>query len=328
MTGEKTRAVLVTAHGGTEVLDVAPHSVHPPQAGQIQVRVAAAGVNFIDAYQRKGIYESEPPFVLGSEGAGQVIAVGDDVAGISVGDAVAWASTPASQSGVVNALADHVVPVPDGVSLEVAAAVMLQGMTAHYLVWSTYLVQPGDTVLVHAAAGGVGHLLVQFAKSRGAIVIGTVSTAAKQAKAEQAGADEVIRYDEVDDLAAEVRGRNGGRGVSVVYDGVGRATFDASLASLVRRGMLVLYGASSGQVPPFDPQRLRSGGSLFLTRPLLGHYTATRDELLWRGGDVLTAVREGTLKVDIGGRYPIDDVRRAYDDLESRRTTGKLLIIP
>ncbi len=328
MTDVITRAVMVTAHGGTEVLEVAPRTVGPPQPGEVQVRVAASGINFIDTYQRKGIYPIQPPFALGGEGAGQIIALGDGVQGFAVGDIVAWASSPGSHSGVVNAVADNLVPVPEGVSAEVAAAVMLQGMTAHYLVWSTFSVQPGDTALVHAAAGGVGQLLVQMAKGRGAIVIGTVSTQAKQDKAEQAGADEVIRYDQVDDLAAEVRQRNGGRGVSVVYDGVGKSTFDASLASLARRGTMVLYGASSGPVPPFDPQRLNSGGSLFLTRPTLVHYTATRDELLWRGGEVLAAVRDGALRVDIGGRYPIDDVRRAYDDLESRRTMGKLLLIP
>ena len=232
MTDVTTRAVMVTAHGGTEVLEVAPRTVGPPQPGEVQVRVAASGINFIDTYQRKGIYPIQPPFALGGEGAGQIIALGDGVQGFAVGDIVAWASTPGSHSGVVNAAADNLVPVPDGVSAEVAAAVMLQGMTAHYLVWSTFSVQPGDTALVHAAAGGVGQLLVQMAKGRGAIVIGTVSTQAKQDKAEQAGADEVIRYDQVDDLAAEVRQRNGGRGVSVVYDGVGKSTFDASLASL------------------------------------------------------------------------------------------------
>jgi NADPH2:quinone reductase len=328
MADEQTRTVMVTAHGGTEVLEVVPYPVRAPQAGELQVRVAAAGMNFIDTYLRKGIYPAQPPFPLGMEGAGTVIALGEGVDGFGVGDAVAWASTPASQSGVVNAAADRVVPVPDGVPLDVAAAVMLQGMTAHYLIWSTYAVQPGDSVLIHAAAGGAGQLLVQLAKSRGAIVIGTVSTAAKQEKALAAGADEVIRYDQVDDLAAEVRKRNGGRGVSVVYDGVGRDTFDASLASLARRGTLALFGAASGPVPPFDPQRLNSGGSLFLTRPTLAHYTATRDELLWRGGEVLAAVKDGALRVDIGGRYPIDDVRRGYDDLESRRTMGKLLLIP
>jgi NADPH2:quinone reductase len=328
MPDRETRAVVVTAHGGTEVLEVQSRTVGPPGPGQLQVRVAASGINFIDVYQRTGTYPTTPPFVLGSEGAGEVISVGEDVEGFAVGDVVAWASTPGSQCGVVNARADAVVPVPDGVPADIAAAVLLQGMTAHYLVTSTYAVQQGDTVLVHAAAGGIGQLLVQAAKSRGAVVFGTVSTAAKQAKAEQAGADEVIRYDQVDDLAAEVRRRNGDRGVSVVYDSVGRTTFEASLASLAPRRMLVLFGASSGQVPPFDPQRLNPAGSLFLTRPTLAHYTATRDELMWRGGETLSAVRDGALRVEVGGRYPFADVRHAYDDLESRRTTGKLLLIP
>ena len=328
MPDSETRALVVTAHGGTEGLEVQARTGSPPGPGLLQVRVAASGVNFVDVYQRTGVYPTTPPFVLGSEGAGEILDVGEGVEGFAVGDVVAWASTPGSHCGVVNARADGVVPVPDGVPAEIAAAVLLQGITAHYLVTSTYPVQPGDTVLVHAAAGGVGQLLVQFAKRRGATVFGTVSTAAKQAKAEQAGADEVIRYDQVGDLAAEVRRRNGDRGVSVVYDSVGRTTFEASLASLAPRRMLVLFGASSGQVPPFDPQRLNRAGSLFLTRPTIAHYTATRDELIWRGGETLAAVRDATLRVEVGGRYPFADARRAYDDLESRRTTGKLLLLP
>lgn len=328
MPDHETRAVVVTAHGGTEVLEVQPRTVSPPAPDEVQVEVAASGVNFVDVYLREGRYPSNPPFVPGAEGAGRVIEVGADVDDVRVGDVVAWAATPGSQCGVVNAKADGLVPVPDGVSAEIAAAVILQGMTAHYLVTSTYVVQPDDAVLVHAAAGGVGQLLVQLVKGRGARVIGTVSTAAKQEKAELAGADEVIRYDQVDDLAAEVRRRNGGRGVQVVYDGVGRDTFEASLASLVPRGMMALYGASSGPVPPFDLQRLNPLGSLYVTRPTLGNYVATRDELLWRGTEVLDAVRHGTLRVEVGGRYPFSDVRQAYDDLESRRTTGKLVLIP
>jgi NADPH2:quinone reductase len=296
--------------------------------GELQVRIAASGINFVDVYERQGVYPIPTPFVLGKEGAGEVIAVGDGVPAIQVGDIVAWADARGSHSGIVNVRADVVVPVPEGVPAEVAAAVMLQGMTAHYLVVSTYAVQPGDTVLVHAAAGGLGQLLVQYATARGGTVIGTVSTPQKEAIARAAGAREVIRYTEVDDLAAEVRHRNGDQGVSVVYDSVGRTTFDASLASLARRGTLVLCGGSSGQVPPFDPQRLKAGGSLYLTRPMLSDYTTTRDELLWRGGEVLSAVAGGTLRVNIGGRYPLDDVRAAYEALESRRTTGKLLLVP
>jgi NADPH2:quinone reductase len=222
------------------------------------------------------------------------------------------------------------VPVPEGLDPQLAAAVMLQGMTAHYLVNSTYPVQPGDCVLVHAAAGGVGQLLVQLAAARGARVIGTVSTEAKAEKARAAGADVVIRYGESADahaLADEIRGANGGNGVSVAYDGVGQATFEASLAALAPRGMAVLFGGASGQVPPFDLQRLNQLGGLFVTRPSLVHYTATREELLWRGLDVLGAVADGGLRVEIGGRYPLDKAAQAYDDLENRRTTGKLLLV-
>jgi NADPH:quinone reductase len=324
----ETAAVVVTAHGGTEVLDVQSRPVLAPEPNEVQVRVAASGVNFVDVYERQGAYPVPTPFVLGKEGAGEVIAVGADVTGFPVGATVAWADVRASHSGIVNADADLVVPVPDGVSAEAAAATMLQGMTAHYLVTSTYTVQPGDTVLVHAAAGGMGQLLVQYATSRGATVIGTVSTPEKAAIAQAAGAREVIRYTEVDDLAAEVRRRNGNRGVTVVYDGVGQATFEASLASLAPRGLLALFGAASGRVPPFDLQRLNPAGSLFVTRPTLKHYTATRDELLWRGGEVLTAIGDGTLRTDITARYPIREVRAAYDALEGRRTTGKLLLVP
>jgi NADPH2:quinone reductase len=219
------------------------------------------------------------------------------------------------------------VPTPDGLDPELAAAAMLQGMTAHYLVNSTYPVQPGDAVLVHAAAGGTGRLIVQQALDRGARVIATVGSAAKVAVARDAGADEVIRYDEVADVAAAVRDVVPD-GVHVVYDGVGKATFDASLASLRRRGMLVLFGGASGQVPPFDVQRLNSGGSLFLTRPTLAHHTADRDELLWRAAEVLGAIADDSLRITIGGRYPLEQAGDAYRDLEARRTMGKLLIVP
>jgi NADPH2:quinone reductase len=223
--------------------------------------------------------------------------------------------------------ADVAVPVPDGVTDEVAAAVLLQGMTAHYLTTATYPVQPGDTVLVHAAAGGTGALVVQFAVRRGGTVLATTSTEEKAALARAAGATEVIRYDQAD-VAAEVARITGGAGVAAVYDGVGASTFDASLASLRPRGYLVLFGAASGPVPPVDPRRLQAGGSLFLTRPTLAHYIATRDELLERAGAVFDAVASGELTVRIGGRYPLDEIGRAHTDLESRRTTGKLIIIP
>jgi NADPH2:quinone reductase len=239
--------------------------------------------------------------------------------------ATAEASGTHAEFAVVRAA--HAVPVPDGLDPALAAAAMLQGMTAHYLVNSTFALRAGQTALVHAAAGGVGQLLVQLAKAAGARVIGTVGSAGKVEVARAAGADEVIRYDEVDDLAAAVR-ELAPDGVDVAYDGVGQATFEASLASLRRRGLLALFGAASGPVPPFDLQRLNPAGSLFVTRPTLGHYTADRAELLWRAGDVLGAVAGGTLRVAVGGRYPLADVQQAYRDLEGRATTGKLLIVP
>ena len=330
MGSHEVRALVVTAHGDRGVLQIQQRQLVEPGPTEVQVRVAASGVNFVDVYQRQGIYPLPTPFVLGGEGAGEVVAVGPDVCGFAVGDRVAWGNGPGSHAEALNIAAGALVPVPDEVDAEVAAAAMLQGMTAHYLVTSTYPVQPGDGVLVHAAAGGVGQLLVQMAKARGAYVIGTVSTAQKEAVARSVGADQVIRYEALstDELAAEVRHRNYGAPVQVVYDGVGQTTFDASLATLAPRGMLVLFGASSGQVPPVDPQRLNSGGSLYLTRPTLAHYIATREELLRRGTEVLRAIAEGTLRLDIGGKYPLANAVQAYDDLENRRTIGKLILQP
>ncbi|MBN9619340.1 MAG: quinone oxidoreductase, partial [Actinobacteria bacterium] len=298
-----------------------------PEPGQLLVAVAASGINFIDVYRREGVYPVPTPFVLGGECAGRVTAVGAGVEGFAVGDLVATAAGIGTDAEYAIVPATAAVPVPDGVDPELAAAAMLQGMTAQYLVTSTYAVQPGDTVLVHAAAGGVGQLLVQLAKARGARVVATVGSAAKVDIARGVGADDVIRYDEVDDLAAAVRAIVPD-GVHVAYDGVGRATFEASLGSLRRRGMLALFGASSGQVPPFDLQRLNGLGSLFVTRPSLPHYTAERDELLWRAGDVLGAIADGSLRLSIGGRYGLDDAAAAYGDLEGRRSTGKLLFLP
>jgi NADPH2:quinone reductase len=330
MGSHEIRALVCTAHGDRDVLQLQQLRLDDPGPGEIQVRIAASGVNFVDVYQRQGTYPLRPPFVLGSEGAGTVVAVGTGVSGVAEGDVVAWGHGLGSHADALNLAADSVVPVPDGVDVEIAAGAMLQGMTAHYLVSSTYPVQPGDSVLVHAAAGGVGQLLVQLAKARGATVIGTVSTAQKEAVARAVGAHQVIRYETLstDELVAEVRRRNHDAPVSVVYDGVGQATFDASLAVLEPRGMLVLFGASSGQVPPVDPQRLNRGGSLYLTRPTLANYTATRDELLWRGTEILLAIGNGTLRVDIGGRYPLANAAKAYDNLENRRTTGKLILQP
>lgn len=298
-----------------------------PRAGELLVDVAAAGVNYIDTYHRSGLYPRDLPFVLGLEGAGTVAAIGDGVSGFALGDRVAWMGAPGSYAGQAVVKADVAVPVPDGVDDEIAAAALLQGVTAQYLVASTYPVKDGDDVLVHAAAGGTGSLIVQLAKAKGARVIATVSTVDKEKLAREAGADEVIRYAEVD-FTEETRRLTNGKGVEVVYDGVGRTTFDGSLASLARRGMLVLFGAASGPVPPVDPQRLNAGGSLYLTRPTSGHYTATPEELRWRAGEVFAAIDSGALSVRIGGRYPLAEAARAHEDLQSRRSTGKLLLIP
>lgn len=327
------RAIQITEYGGPDVLRLRELPDPEPGDGELLVETVACGVNYIDTYHRCGTYPAELPFTPGMEGVGVVRAVGggvdvDSVDGVGVGDRVAWASTTGSYAERVLVPVTGAVPVPDGMDDEVAAAALLQGMTAHYLTVSTYPVQAGDAVLVHAAAGGVGLLLTQLASARGAHVIGTVSTAEKERLALEAGAAEVIRYTEVDDLAAEVRARTGGAGVAVVYDGVGATTFDASLAALRRRGMLVLFGAASGPVPPVDPQRLNTAGSVFLTRPQLAHYTAIREELVWRAGEVYDAVRDGSLRIDVGGRYPLGDARRAHEDLQGRRTSGKLLLLP
>ncbi|HST46889.1 quinone oxidoreductase family protein [Jatrophihabitans sp.] len=328
MATQTTDALVVTEHGGSEVLRVEPREIDQPGPGQLLVQVAAAGVNFIDTYQREGVYRMPTPFVLGSEGAGVVLAVGDGVTVAGPGDRVCWSQTLGSAAGLALVPDRDAVPVPEGVPLEQAAAVMLQGMTAHYLVNDTYPVQAGDTVLVHAGAGGVGQLLIQLVKAKDASVITTVSTEEKAAKVRALGADHVLNYTEISDLAAAVRELTGGEGVAAVYDGVGKSTFDASLASLRVRGTLAIFGAASGQVPPFNVQRLNTGGSLFLTRPTLSHHLRTREELLLRAGAVLNGLAFGGLQVEIGGRYPLAEAARAYDDLENRRSTGKLLLIP
>ena len=322
------RAVVVQSTGGPEVLTVQELDQPEPGPGELRVDVAAAGVNFIDVYHRTGAYPLPLPIRLGSEGAGTVSAVGDGVDGVAVGDRVAWAMVQgAGYAEQALVPAERAVPVPDGVDLEVAAAAMLQGMTAHYLCESTYPVRSGETALVHAAAGGLGLLLTQMLAAKGVRVIGTTSTEEKERLARGAGAAEVIRYTE-QDLRTEVERLTDGRGIDVVYDSVGKDTFDAGLDVLRPRGYMVLCGASSGPVPPFDPQSLNPKGSLFLTRPTLGHYIATREELLERGGAVLSAVADGRLDVRIGGRYPLDEAGRAHDDLQGRRTTGKLLLVP
>ncbi len=318
---------MLRAHGGPEELRLEDVPTPVPGPGEVLVRLAATGVNFIEIYHRIGRYPGPLPRVLGSEGAGTVVAVGPDVVGLREGDRVASASLTGAYAPLAVAPADAVVTVPDTVSDELAAAAMLQGLTAHYLLFDTYKVQPGDDLLVHAAAGGVGLLLTQLASRLGARVIATVSSEEKELLARGAGAAEVLRYDRDIDVAAEVRRLTGGVGVAAAYDGVGAATFDASLASVRVRGMLVLFGSSSGAAPPFDPQRLMTAGSVFLTRPTLSHYTATPEELRRRASDLFGFIADG-LDVRIHERYPLADARRAHEDLASRRTTGKLLLIP
>jgi len=321
------RVIEIGRRGGPEVLTEAERGAPQPGPGQVVVQIAAAGVNYMDIYQREGVggYRPPLPFVPGGEGAGAVTAVGEGVTGLAAGDRVAWAGQGGSYAEQVVLPADRVVPVPAGLSTQVAAAAILQGMTAHYLVTSTYPVQEGDITVVHAAAGGVGLLLTQMVKRRGGIVVATTSGGEKDDLARSAGPDHITGYDGFRAVVDQV---TDGTGAHVVYDGVGKDTFDSSLAALRRRGMMVLYGAASGQVPPFEIQRLNSGGSLFLTRPTLGHYIASSEELRWRAGEVFDWIARGELDVRIGGCYPLADAARAQQDLAARRTAGKLLLIP
>ena len=296
-----------------------------PAPGQVVVRVAAAGVNFIDIYRRSGVYRQPVPYVPGSEGAGTVVAVADGVHEFGPGDHVAWSDAPGSYAEFAAVAAQNLVPVPQGIDLKLAGAVMLQGLTAHYLCRSTFPVADGNITVVHAAAGGVGLLLTQMIKAIGGTVVATTSSTAKAVLAKEAGADFVTSYEE---FPAVVREVTGGRGADVVFDGVGQATFDASLSALRPRGMMVLFGGSSGQVPPFDLQRLNSGGSLFVTRPTLANYTADRTELIWRAGDIFAAIARGGLRVRVGAEYPLASAAQAHEDLAGRRTTGKLVLIP
>jgi NADPH2:quinone reductase len=319
-------AVRIHQHGGPEVLRYEEVPTPAPGEGQVLVRLVACGVNFIDIYQRKGLYKLDLPATLGQEGAGVVEAVGPGVTEVKPGDRVAYSNVLGSYAEYVVVPAQRLVPIPEGVTYQQAAAAMLQGMTAHYLVTSTYPLKPGDVCLVHAAAGGVGLLLVQMAKRRGATVIGTVSTEEKAKLAREAGADHVILYTE-EDFEAEVLRVTEGRKLQVVYDSVGKDTFEKSLNCLALRGMLVLYGQSSGPVPPFDPQVLAQKGSLFLTRPVLWHYTTTREELLWRAGEVLDWVRTGELQLRVDRAYPLAQAAEAQRALEGRQTTGKVLLL-
>lgn len=318
------RAIRVHEHGGPEVLRLEDVPAPEPGPGQARVRLEYSGVNFIDVYHRTGLYKLPLPFTPGSEGAGVVDAVGDDVQEVQVGDRVAFAGQPGSYAEQVVVDASRLVPVPDDVDLELAAAVMLQGLTAHSLAHSVYPLKEGDVALVHAAAGGVGLLLVQLAKRRGARVIGTTSTEEKAALAREAGADHVILYTK-EDFVQAVRRLTHGRGVDVVYDSVGKTTFDGSLASLCPRGMLVSFGQSSGPIPPFDVLRL-SRGSLFLTRPVMMDYTATRDELLWRARELFDWIRRRELSVRVDRVLPLEDAAAAHRLLEGRKTAGKLVL--
>jgi len=322
------KAIRVNEHGGPEVLSYEDVKTPEPGPGEARVRLAASGVNFIDIYQRTGAYPVDTPFTLGQEGAGEVEAVGEGVEEISAGDYVAFA-------GVMGAYAEYIVApverlVPFNVTLveaRMAAAVMLQGMTAHYLTHSSFPIQEGQTALVHAAAGGVGLLLCQLAKMRGATVIGTASTEEKARLAKEAGADEMILYTE-QDFVEETKRITSGEGVHVVYDSVGKDTFDGSLDCLRLRGYMVLFGASSGPVPPVDLQILNTKGSLFVTRPKLADHTAAREELLWRAESLFSWIGQNNLDVRIGGTYKLSEADQAHRDLEGRKTTGKLILIP
>ena len=318
------RAIQIQKTGGPEVLEMAELATPQPRAGQVLVKVAASGVNFIDTYLREGRYPAELPFVPGQEAAGIVVEVGEDAGRLVVGDRVAWTGARGTYAEFASAPVADLLKVPPQLKLEDAAAVLTQGLTAHYLAHDTYAIQRGDTVLVHAGAGGVGLLLTQMAKMLGARVITTVSTAEKAALSRDAGADHVILYTQ-ENFAEAVRKFTGGEGLPVVYDSVGKTTFDDSLKCLRGRGLLVLYGASSGAVPALDPIRLMAG-SLYLTRPTLKDYVQTRAELERRANDIFGWVVSGKLKVRIGHRYPLADAQQAHRDLEGRKTTGKVLL--
>jgi NADPH:quinone reductase len=321
------KAIRVHETGGPHVLRYEDVPDPVPRPGELLVRIAAAGVNFIDIYRRTGLYSVPLPFTPGTEAAGTVAAVGDGVTGFSVGDRVAYEGPLGAYAELQAVPAAQAVAIPNGVTTDVAAAVLLQGMTAHYLATSTYPLSRGKTCLIHAAAGGTGGLLVQIAKRCGARVIGSVSTQAKAEIARGDGADDMIIYT-TQDIVTEVKRLTGGRGVDVVYDSVGKATFDASLDCLRPRGYMVLFGASSGPVPPLDPQVLNRKGSLYLTRPTLGTYTATREEMVSRADDLFSWIRAGQLTVRIGQEFKLSDAADAQRALESGRTTGKLLLIP
>ena len=321
------KAIQIHLNGGSEVLTLDEVAPRVPGEGEITIRVHAAGVNFIDVYHRSGLYKNTLPFVPGVEGAGVVDALGEGVDGFAVGDRVAWCMSPGGYAEYATVPARVVVHLPDAVSFDLGAAVMLQGLTAHYLVKSTFALQPGQTALIHAAAGGVGLLLVQMAKALGATVIGTTSTEAKAELVRKAGADHVVRYTE-EDFVAAVKRLTADKGVHVVYDSVGATTFDGSLKCLRPRGMMVSFGQSSGPVEPIAPLALSAGGSLYLTRPNLAHYMLDRAEVEWRTGELFAMLAAGKLDVRVDTRYPLAEAAKAHIALESRKTAGKLILIP
>lgn len=321
------KAIQVSQPGGPEAMQLVDLPVPTPKPNEAVVKIAAAGVNFIDVYNREGRYKVPLPFVLGQEGAGTVNAVGSDVKNVKAGDRVAYTSILGAYAEYASVPADRLVEIPDGVSDQQAAAAMLQGMTAHYLSHDTFPLKKGHTALVHAAAGGVGLLLVQMAHNLGARVIGTVSTPEKAKLAREAGADEIILYTQTD-FESETKRLTGGKGVNVVFDSVGKTTFEKGLNLLLPRGMMVLFGGSSGPVPALDPLVLTQKGSLFLTRPSLGHYIITAEELQARASAVMSMIKKGKLKLRIEHIYRLTEAQQAHRDLESRKTTGKLLLIP
>ncbi|HEX6029969.1 MAG TPA: quinone oxidoreductase [Tepidiformaceae bacterium] len=321
------KAIVIHSPGGPEVMRLEDVPDPDPGPGEAVVRMGATGINFVEIYQRRGQYPRQTPFTPGEEGAGTVIAVGEGVTQLRVGDRVASETLRGTYAELSKTKAERLVRLPDGVDVRLGAAVMLQGITAHYLATSTYPIQRGDRCLIHAVAGGVGLLLCQIAKRRGAWVVGTTSTPEKAKLAHDAGADEVILYTQ-QDFVAEVKRLTSGKGVRVVYDSVGKTTFDGSLDCLMPRGMMVLFGQSSGPVPPLDPQVLNRKGSLFLTRPTIAHYAATREELEARASELLGWVTDGWLKVHIDRELPLGDAAEAHSALESRQTVGKVLLVP
>lgn len=323
------RAVEVAETGGPEVLRYVEKPVPSPGRGEVVIAADAIGVNYIDTYFRSGLYPRQVPFIVGQEVCGTVTAVGDDVPAIKAGDRVATASASGAYAEFCTAPADFVAYVPDSVASDAIASALLKGLTAHYLIKSVHAVSPQDWLLVHAGAGGVGLILTQWATSIGARVITTASTPAKAEASRQAGAVEVLEYpDDTSEFAARVRDLTGGRGVDAAYDGVGKSTFDASLASLAVRGTLALFGASSGPVPPVDPQRLNAAGSVFLTRPNLAHFIRTPDEFAWRAGELMDAIADGSLTITVGDHYPLAEAQRAHEDLQGRKTTGSIVLMP